>query len=518
MNRRRGGSLAGSPLLIGAVTTLIVVVAVYLSYNANNGLPFVPTYHIKVALPQTSGLESSNEVRIGGTRVGIVERLEAHQNPVTGQLTAIAALKLEKKLEPLPADTTAIVQSVSSIGLKYLALEKGTSQRTLKAGATIPISQVREPVNIEELFNMFDEKTRTANQVQLNNYGDGLAGRGLGINKTIATLRPLVTNAIPVFRNLAAPATGLRELFIALDRAASETAPVAEANGAWYRELDKFFTDWASVASSIEKATVGGPPSLEQAIHSLPFEASNQEKTTEFMRLLRPSAELLVNVAPPLAHAVTVGAVNLKAATELNSQLASSSQALQAFSENPVVLLALEDFTQTLQYGNPVLAGLAPEQAVCNYFTLAFRNLASLTSENIGVGTLTRAALVLSPNGPNNEGAPASAPANGPSVEHGFGSSAIIDNNHVHVNPYPNVSGPGQPKGNCEAGNESYIAGKAVIGNVPGSTGAAHEVTPREQDLFGNKYPSTTLKDLGLVTPAKAKPTKSPAKKKGKGK
>jgi ABC-type transporter Mla subunit MlaD len=518
MNRRRGGSLAGSPLLIGAVTMLIVVVAVYLSYNANNGLPFVPTYHIKVALPQTSGLQSSNEVRIGGTRVGIIERLEAHQDPATGRISAIAELKLEKKLEPLPADTTAIVQSVSSIGLKYLSLEKGTSQRTLKAGATIPIAQVREPVNIEELFNMFDEKTRTANQVQLNNYGDGLAGRGLGINKIIATLRPLVTNAIPVLRNLAAPATGLRELFIALDRAASETAPVAEANGAWYRELDKFFTDWASVASSIEKATVGGPPSLEQATHSLPFEASNQEKTTEFMRLLRPSAELLVNVAPPLAHAITVGAVNLKAATALNSQFASSSQALQAFSENPVVPLALEDFTQTLQYANPVLAGLAPEQSVCNYFTLAFRNLASLTSENVGVGTLTRASLVLAPNGPNNEGAPASAPANGPSIEHGFGSSAIIDNNHVHANPYPNVAGPGQPKGNCEAGNESYITGKAVIGNVPGSAGATHEVTPREQDLFGNRYPSATLKDLGIGTPTKAKPTKTPAKKKGKGK
>jgi ABC-type transporter Mla subunit MlaD len=520
MNRRRGGSLASSPLLIGAVTTLIVVVAVYLSYNANNGLPFVPTYHIKVALPQTSGLQSSNEVRIGGTRVGIVERLDAHQDPATGRVSAIASLKLEKKLESLPADTTAIVQSVSSIGLKYLALEKGTSQQTLKAGATIPIAQVREPVNIEELFDMFDEKTRTANQVQLNNYGNGLAGRGLGLNNTIATLRPLVTKAIPVFRNLAAPATGLRELFIALDRAASQTAPVAEVNAAWYRELDKFFTDWASVAPSLERATVGGPPSLEQATHSLPFEAAFQEKSTEFMRLLRPSAKLLINVAPPLAHAVTVGAVNLKAATALNSQLASSAQALQTFSENPIVPLALEDFTQTLQIGNPVLAGLAPEQATCNYFTLAFRNLASLTSENIGVGTLTRAALVLSPQGLNNEGGPSSLPANGPSIEHGFGNSAIIDSNHVHVNPYPNVSGPGQPSGNCEAGSEHYTVGKAVIGNVPGSTGTTHEITPRELDLFGNKYPSATLKDLGVATATKTKPTKSAKTKpvKGKGK
>src|SRR5271170_4673198 len=110
MNRRRGGSLASSPLLIGAVTTLIVVVAVYLSYNANNGLPFVPTYKIKVELPQTSGLESSNEVRSGAQRVGIVEKLEAHENPATGQVTAVANLKLEKKVEPLPANTTAAVQ------------------------------------------------------------------------------------------------------------------------------------------------------------------------------------------------------------------------------------------------------------------------------------------------------------------------------------------------------------------------------------------------------------------------
>ena len=96
MNRRRGGSLAGSPLLIGAVTTLIVVVAVFLSYNANNGLPFVPTYNIKVVLPQTSGLQTPDEVRIGGPRVGIVSSLAPHQDPATGRVTAVAELKLER--------------------------------------------------------------------------------------------------------------------------------------------------------------------------------------------------------------------------------------------------------------------------------------------------------------------------------------------------------------------------------------------------------------------------------------
>ena len=182
MNPRRRGSLAGTPLLIGALTTLIVVVAVFLSYNANNGLPFVPTYDIKVELPETSGLQKANQVRIAGTRVGIVSELTPRQNPATGRFTAIAALKLEKGVQPLPADTKAIVQSVSAIGLKYLELEKGTSRQTIKPGGTIPLAQVREPVDIISLFNMFDQKTRTAIQNNTINFGDGLAARGIGLS------------------------------------------------------------------------------------------------------------------------------------------------------------------------------------------------------------------------------------------------------------------------------------------------------------------------------------------------
>ncbi len=135
------------------------------------------------------------------------------------------------------------------------------------------------------------------------------------------------------------------------------------------------------------------------------------------MHLLRPSASALRTVAPQLGHAFSVGAVNLAAATALNTRLAESAQALEEFAQNPVVPLAFEDFAQTLEIGNPLLAGIAPEQANCNYWTLAFRNLASLESESIGVGTLARAGTVLSPSGVNNEGYPASAIANGPDIE-----------------------------------------------------------------------------------------------------
>jgi len=497
MDRRRKNALSGNPLLIGAITTLIVVVAVFLAYNANNGLPFVPTYNIKVELPEASGLIPSNQVRIAGTRVGLVSGLTPHQDPRTGRVTAIAELKLEKSVEPLPADTRAIVQSVSTIGLKYLELEKGSSRRTLSAGKTIPVAQTKEAVSIDELFNTFPKSTRTAIKINTNNFGDGLAARGLGLNNTIHELRPLVINAVPVLQNLAAKQTDLAGFFKALERVSGQTAPVAETQAAYFVELDTFFSAFAGVSKYLEEATAGGPASLKQAIYSLPYQAPLIENATEFMHLLRPSAASLVIVAPPLSHAFTEGARNLGKATALNDNTGEAAKALAEFAQNPVVQISFQDFTQTLEIGNPLLAGIAPSQEKCNYWTLAFRNVASLEAENIGIGTLARASFLLTPTGPNNEGFPSSAPANGPSTEKSASTGLIIDNNHLHANPYPYTSGPGQSQV-CEAGNEVYEPGKVVTTNVPKVLNN-REFTSREQNLFGETYPASTLQALGIT-------------------
>jgi len=70
MRRRGSASIAANPVLIGAATTLVVIVAVFLAYNANSGLPFVPTYELKTRVPNAANLVKGNDVRVGGTRVG----------------------------------------------------------------------------------------------------------------------------------------------------------------------------------------------------------------------------------------------------------------------------------------------------------------------------------------------------------------------------------------------------------------------------------------------------------------
>ena len=73
--RGRGSSIAGNPVLIGAATVLVIIVAMFLSYNANAGLPFVPSYQLKLETPSAAALVRGNEVRIGGTRVGAVDEI-----------------------------------------------------------------------------------------------------------------------------------------------------------------------------------------------------------------------------------------------------------------------------------------------------------------------------------------------------------------------------------------------------------------------------------------------------------
>src|SRR5919106_2038932 len=137
-------SIAASPTMVGAVTTLIVIVAVFLAYNANSGLPFVPVYRVSVGVPDAARLTNNNEVRIGGHRVGVVESIDPIVDSDATQTaqsdgTAAAAtdtdgvsarlnLKLDKSAEPLPQDSVFRVRYRSSFGLKYLEIIRGTGE------------------------------------------------------------------------------------------------------------------------------------------------------------------------------------------------------------------------------------------------------------------------------------------------------------------------------------------------------------------------------------------------------
>jgi ABC-type transporter Mla subunit MlaD len=460
--RNRSGltGVASSPILVGAVTVLVVMVAVFLAYNANNGLPFVSTYNLKARVPNADALVKGNEVRIGGVRVGIVKSVVPIQVG-GGRVAAELSLSLDKNVEPLPDNSTMMIRPKSALGLKYLQIVPGDSTKGFAAGETIPASAARpEPVDIDQFFDMFNEPTRKAIQRNQAGFGNALAGRGPQLNEAFGALRRLVESGQPVLRTIVAPSTNFGGFWRALEDLSATVAPVAETQASMFVALDRTFAAFARVSRPFIQETISkSPPTLDAANADLPVLRPFLDDSERFFIALKPGAQALAQTSPTLAAALHAGVPALNKSPILNAELAPTAEALLAFQRAPGVFNGLDLLIDTNKALGPAIKFIAPAQTVCNYATITFRNLANASEEGNGLGNWLNFISFEPPEGPNSEGTPASAPANGPGPA-----------NHLHYNPYPNTASPGQPF-ECEAGNELYTRGQTVIGNVPGNQG-----------------------------------------------
>ena len=466
MNRRNAAAaLAASPTMVGAVTVLVVIVAVFLAYNANSGLPFVPSYRISAQVPNANTLVPGNEVRIGGVRVGLVDTIK----PVAaedGSVTATLDLKLDQDVEPLPVDSTTVVRSRSALGLKYLEISKGSSSEGFAPGATLPIEAARpEPVEIDEFLSTFDDPTAAAIRANLVEFGNALAGRGANLNAALADLRPLLPPLESVMRFVGDRRTRLDRFVTALAATAAEVAPVAEQQARLFVSLDTTFTALAGVSRPfIQETIVESPPTLDQGIRSLPAIRPFLDHSAALFADLRPGAAAIATTSPAIADALEAGPPVLRNADEFNDELAPTAASLLAFSQNGAVNTGIARLDETASFLSPALRHIAPAQSECNYASLLFRNASSAFGLGDGLGTWQRFTVFDPAGGANSEGTPSSAPANGGSDEGNF----------LHSNPYPNTASPGQTF-ECEAGNEGYAIGGQVIGNVSGNQGTLTE-------------------------------------------
>jgi phospholipid/cholesterol/gamma-HCH transport system substrate-binding protein len=468
--RNRNGGIAVSPVLVGAVTVLVIIVAVFLAYNANNGLPFVSTYDLKARVPNADALVKANEVRIGGARVGVVKSVVPVQLK-NGGVEAELTLSLDKSAEPIPQGSTLLIRPKSPLGLKYLQITPGTSNKPIKAGETIPVRYAEpEPGDIDRFFDMFNAPTRKGIQRNLAGFGNALAGRGPQLNEAIGALRGLVEEGEPAAANLAAPSTNFSGFFKALEALSATVAPVAQEQASMFVVLDQTFTAFAHVSRPYIQETIEkSPPTLETVNAGLPKINPFLHDTARFFTALRPGAKALEETSPIIAESLHAGVPALNASPVINNQLLPTAEALLKFQQSEGVFTGLDLLTDLNKNLKEPLEYIVPAQTQCYYVTLLFGNLANSNSQGNDFGKWLNVIAFEPPEGPNNMGGPAAAPANGPGE------------NHLHYNALPRTAAPGQ-EGVCEAGNAEFIRGKTVIGQSPKLLGKdTVELLPKQQ-------------------------------------
>jgi ABC-type transporter Mla subunit MlaD len=466
---RREPSLAGNPVLIGALTVLVTIVAVTLAYNATNGLPFVPSYALHVEAADANELTHGDDVTLGGTQVGLVSSVTPTRNSA-GLPIALMNLRLYDNVKPLPVNSRFTIRLKGAIGLKYLQISLGNSKQGFPNGATVPISQTSSEVDFDQVLSMFNPPTRTGVADTTIGFGEALTGRGYDINRAIGAFVPLFDDLGPVTRNLASANTDLAGFFRGLESYAGALAPVAQTQASLFANLDTTFRALASVAvPSLQETISQTPPLFDATIAGSPVIRPFLTDTATLLHEFRPGFATLSRSAPVLADTFAIGTRNLPGTAALDQRTVALSQKLASYGETPAVQQGLDRLTLTASSLHAPLAFLTPVQASCNYVTLFLRNISNLLSEHVSQGTFLRFVQVAIDDLPGRESVPSSRPYTG---------AATTGSGPLHVNPYPNTDSPGQTA-ECAAGNEPYASGHAVFGNPPGNLGLTTEKTKR---------------------------------------
>jgi len=399
--------------MVGAVTVLIAIVAVFLAYNANQGLPFVPVYRVSVEIPNAARLTDFNEVRIGGHRVGVVESIEpivtdedqttaggdgaikAQTSDDTGGVAARVNLKLDQSAKPLPQGSVFRVRYRSAFGLKYLEVVRGNGEPAPEGftfngnddGGECSLPETadepppsgaagngcfQEQTEFDDIANTFDTETRENARRNLTGFGSAFAGRGFSLNQTIEGLRPLLVNLKPVSEILVEPSTRLRRLFPELGDASRIVAPVAEEQAELFTFMAITFAAISSDVEALKETISEGVPTLTTGIETLPRQVPFLNDFATLMRTLRPGVADLRITLPTLNEAIDVGTPVLNRSVSMNRRLRSAFRELLQLVQQPTTRTALERLGETFDIAKPLARHVVPAQTNCNYWNYWF--------------------------------------------------------------------------------------------------------------------------------------------------
>ncbi len=390
MSRRSSPStsLVASPVLVGSVTVLVAIIAVFIAYNANAGLPFVPTYDVKAELPSGNKLVAGNEVRAGGFRVGVVDKLTPKIVRVNGKERAVAeiSMKLDKTVEPLAKDTTIQIRPRSALGLKYVELSPGRSKEEYAAGDTLPLKNSSESLELEDVLTTFDDRTRVNARSAIEGLGDAFAGRGASLNSAIGALNPFFRSLEPVMSALSDPDIGLDRFFVELGRTVGQVAPVAREQGELFANMATTFEaisrDPAALRATIEKSA----GTLDSGTRSLRALRPFLSDSADLSRRLVPAVNELPRSLPAINRAFDAGIPVLPRTVGFNRRLEGALGDLEDLFDNPNTLLTIRDLRATLRVTRPALEFIAPYQTVCSYWNYFIRALGDHWSQTSVLG------------------------------------------------------------------------------------------------------------------------------------
>ena len=265
----------------GLALALVVALAAWLLLTRGGG-----GTEYTLLFENAGQLVPDNDVQVGGRRVGSVRSID-----LTDDNQAAVRVRVEEPYAPLHEGTQATIRltSLSGIANRYVALVPGPEgAEELTDGATLTTAATTSAVDLDQLFNTFDERTRGSLRQVVRGFAEQYAGRGEEAGEAAEYFNPLLSTSRRLVGQLTQDEASLTRFLV--DSARLTTA-LAERRD----ELSSGIANANSTARAIGDQNVA----LGQALGLLPTTLRRANTTFVNLRATLDDLDVLVAASKP---------------------------------------------------------------------------------------------------------------------------------------------------------------------------------------------------------------------------
>src|SRR5215210_1067346 len=185
----------GRRALVLVLVLLAIVTVAVLLFTGDGG------YRVTAEFVNAGQLVKGNEVKAGGVTIGSVKDIDVTQD---GRAKVTLAID-DEDYQPLRRGTHVTIKqaSLSGIANRYVDLQLGPADgEEIEDGGVIGTDETDTAVELDEIFALFDERTRTGLQDFFKGSGEMLRGRGKELRRGVHYLNPALSTGARLFQEL----------------------------------------------------------------------------------------------------------------------------------------------------------------------------------------------------------------------------------------------------------------------------------------------------------------------------
>ncbi|MGI9081873.1 MAG: MlaD family protein [Thermoleophilaceae bacterium] len=276
-------STFGRVAVLGAVIAAVTLVALVLLGGGSGG------YEVTAKFIHAGQIVKGNPVQTGGTAIGTVKGIA-----ITDDGQADIKLEIDEKYAPLRVGTRAAVRQFSQSGIanRYVALSfPPDSDDMIEDGGRIELDKTSTAVELDELFNTIDPKTRKALQDFLKGNARQFEGVGAEANQTFRYLNPALATSSRLFNELTRDKPVLERFLVDSSRLVTALAERRDDLGGLIANLNQ-----------TTRALGNHKTALADSIERLPPFMRRANTTFVNLRAALDDVDPLVDAAKPVAE------------------------------------------------------------------------------------------------------------------------------------------------------------------------------------------------------------------------